>query len=141
MKKFITALTALVMSVSACCAVTASAAQAPGGGSGTAQPMYDYARYPSCSLTISDKTATCISSCDGVSGVTKINATQYLEYKVSGKWETYADWYRVSFSNSFSMTTIKQNLPSNTYRVRTVFNVYYGNKTETVEKISSTVTI
>lgn len=107
------------------------------------QPRYAYTTFASSKLTISGTTATCNSSARGLTGVNKIEATQYLEKKISqDKWDTIDHWS--TSVNGFcldEMTNKKTNLSSGTYRLRTVFVVYMGNDSESPEKISSEKTI
>lgn len=107
------------------------------------QPRYAYTTSITSDLAIDGTTATCTSSAMGKTGVTKIEATQYLEKKISeDKWEPIDHWCAsVNGKTLNQMVNIKTNLSSGTYRQRTVFVVYMGNASETLEKISSEKTI
>lgn len=107
------------------------------------QPRYAYTMIIKSDLTVSGTTATCKSSARGLTGVTKIEATQYLEKKnAKGKWDSIDHWSASVSGNILEgMTNTKENLSSGTYRLRTVFVVYMGNNSESPEKISSEKTI
>lgn len=106
-------------------------------------PYYLYTYQAKSTLEISGKSATCKSSLTGMTSVTKISATQYLEKKNGTKWETISGgtWSDSVNSSSLTMSNSKSNLSSGTYRLRTVFTVYCGNNYETVEKVSSEATV
>ncbi len=93
------------------------------------QPRYAYTTSTTSTLIISGTTATCTSSAKGKTGVTKIEATQYLEKKISeDEWESIDHWHASVNGNILEgMTNTKSNLSSGTYRLRTVFVVYMGN--------------
>lgn len=107
------------------------------------QPRYAYTTSIVSSLTISGTTATCKSSAWGKDGVTKIEATQYLEKKISkDNWDPIDHWSASVIGNTLEgMTNTESNLSNGTYRLRTVFVVYMDNASETLEKISSEKTI
>lgn len=107
------------------------------------QPRYSYTTSITSDLAINGTTATCTSYAIGAVGVTKIEATQYLEKKISkDEWDPIDHWY-ASVDESFldGMTNTKSNLSSGTYRLRTVFVVYMGNSCEYPQKTSSEITI
>lgn len=107
------------------------------------QPRYAYTTSIASSLTISGTTATCKSSAWGKDGVTKIEATQYLEKKVSeDEWKTIAHWSASVIGNTLDgMTNTESNLSNGTYRLRTVFVVYMGSMAEYPQKTSPEKTI
>ncbi len=107
------------------------------------QPRYAYTTSTTSTLIISGTTATCTSSAKGKTGVTKIEATQYLEKKISeDEWESIDHWHASVNGNILEgMTNTKSNLSSGTYRLRTVFVVYMGNSCEYPQKTSSEKTI
>lgn len=110
-------------------------------------PFYQYTVSATSKLTISSNgTATCTSELIGGNSVTRIVGNQYLqryEYRGSG-WQWYTvsggSWSKSVNDYDLYMSNTKSSLASGTYRLRTVFTVYSGNKFETVEKISATVT-
>lgn len=106
-----------------------------------AQPWYLYTTTVTSVLSTSGTTGTCTSSAKGLSSVTKIEGTQYLEKKTLWWWDTVEEWSSSSSNNALHMNNSKSGLDSGTYRVRTVFTVYSGSSSEEVEKISSEVTI
>lgn len=105
------------------------------------EPAYVYAASVSSILTVNNTVAYCNSKATGMSGVTKIVATQYLERKVLTLWFPVSSWSKTSNTNSLTMSNSKNELGSGTYRLRTVFNVYNGSDVEEIEKISSEKTI
>lgn len=133
MKKRLCILFAAVMAVTMLCGISAYAVEA----------RYVYTFTATSELTISNGTATCKSYAKGISTVTKITGTQYLEKKNGDKWETVKDstWSDSTTKTSLTMENSKSNLDSGTYRLRTVFTVYSGTGSETIEKTSSEVTI
>lgn len=107
-----------------------------------ANPCYLYTSSASSTLTISSKTANCESFLNGYrSTTTKIKATQYLEKKNGSNWNTVSGgtWSDTQNGSSFSMCNSMSNLESGTYRLKTVFTVYSGTKSETVSKTSKEV--
>lgn len=50
-------------------------------------------------------------------------------------------WSDSNNARFLTMSNSKSNLTSGTYRLRTVFTVYSGTSYETVEKVSSEVTV
>lgn len=88
-------------------------------------------------LSISNKKATCKSVVNGKSGVTKIYVTQILQRKISSNnWTDHAIWYRTEYSSSLTFTNTSGTLPSGTYRVKTVAEVYKGSSFETITTYS-----
>lgn len=133
MKKRICMLFAVVMAVTMLCGISVYAVEA----------RYTYILTSSSELTFSGNTATCKSYAKGYSTVTKISVTQYLEKQNGKNWETVSGgtWSDSVSASSISMTNSKSSLGSGTYRLRTVFTVYSGTSSETIEKTSSEVTI
>lgn len=107
------------------------------------QPRYAYTTSITSNLIISGTTATCTSSAWGKDEVTKIEATQYLEKKISkDKWDSIDHWSASVSGNTLDgMTNTKSDLSSGTYRLRTVFVVYVGSMAEYPQKTSSEKTI
>ena len=102
-------------------------------------PIYDYATEAICQLNISNGTAAAYSKVRGNYGtVTKVSASMYLEKYNNGKWPTVRTWSDSKNSNVFELsrtTSVTKGL----YRVRTVFTVYSGSKSETITRYSSNV--
>jgi len=107
------------------------------------RPNYLYTGDVTSSLIISNGTATCTSKLTGLKSVTSISGKQYLERKNGSKWEIVSgcSWSDSTYSTSLKMSNTKDNLESDTYRVRAVFTVYSGSSSETVEKTSREVTV
>lgn len=97
----------------------------------------------SSTLTISGTTATCDSNATGYYGeTTKIAISQTLQKKTSdGKWEYVDSWSETDQGYKGSATNYKYNLSSGTYRLKSVFTVYAGNDSETIEKCSFEKTV
>ena len=133
MKKGLSFFMAVIIALSSLCGITVCGAEM----------RYAYTVSVSSKLSISNQKATCISTASGNSTVTKITAVQYLEKKSGSKWYSVNDepWSDSSSSNSLTFSNSKSSLSSGTYRLRTVFTVYSGSDSETVEKISKEVTI
>ena len=102
-------------------------------------PIYDYATEAICQLNISNGTASAYAKVRGNYGtVTKVSANMYLEKYNNGKWPTVRTWSDSKNSNVFELsrtTSVTKGL----YRVRTVFTVYSGSKSETITRYSSNV--
>lgn len=96
-----------------------------------------YTKSATSELSINDGTAYCVSTLNGISSVTKIEATQYLEKKTLFWWSNVKSWSKTSNSSMISMSNTEHNVGSGTYRLRTVFKVYSGSNSEEIEKISS----
>jgi hypothetical protein len=106
-------------------------------------PYYLYAVSATSTLTISGSTATCTSELSGGSSVTRIVGTQYLQKKgILGIWSTVSSgtWSKSVDGLYLYMSNSKGSIDSGTYRLRTVFTVYSGNNSESIEKISSEAT-
>ena len=101
------------------------------------QPRYAYTSSIRSNISISNGKATCTSTVTGMSTVTKIEATQYLEKKVLWWWEEVDHWDKASYTKTLYMSNSKDSIDDgNTYRVRTVATVYCGTDYEIVEDIS-----
>lgn len=106
-------------------------------------PYYLYTSKVTCQLSINNKTATCKSKLEGSTTVSTINGTHYLEKKNGKAWGTVSGctWSNSTKTDSLTLENTKSSLGSGTYRVRAVFTVYCGSKSETVEVTSNEVTI
>ncbi|MDE7293248.1 MAG: hypothetical protein K2N72_02365 [Oscillospiraceae bacterium] len=133
MKKRIGILFAVVMAVTMLCGISVYAVEA----------RYIYATSATSTLTKQNSSVTCTSTAQGNSTVTKIAATQYLEKKDGDNWEVVkgCKWSSSTESAYLYASNSKSSLGSGTYRLRTVFTVYSGTSSETIEKTSSEVTI
>lgn len=102
---------------------------------------YVYTRQISNYLSITDNTASCLSTVVGYYNVTtKIRIEQTLQKKNGSSWSD-----KVFFTNTYNTnvaiySTQKSGLASGTYRLKTVAKVYSGDDYETVTKYSSTHT-
>lgn len=100
---------------------------------------YDY----NSDLTISNRKANCHSVAIGYDGeTTKIIMDQTLQKKSSsGSWSKVAAWSSTVRGYKAEVRKFKDNLSAGTYRLKTVFTVYSGNKSEVITKYSSSVTV
>ena len=102
-------------------------------------PLYDYATEAICQLNISNGTAAAYSKVRGNYGtVTKVSASMYLEKYNNGKWPVVRTWSDSKNSNVFELSRTT-SVSEGVYRVRTVFTVYSGSKSETITRYSSNV--
>lgn len=88
--------------------------------------------------------ATCDSNATGYYGeTTKIAIAQTLQKKTSdGKWEYVDSWVETDNGYIGSATNYKYDLTKGeTYRLKSVFTVYAGNDSETIEKYSFEETV
>lgn len=133
MKRRISAFMLIITILSSLCGVTVCAVEA----------RYSYTTSATSTLYISSGTAACKSKARGKASATKIEAVQYLEKKSGGKWYVVTDgtWTDSVNDSLLIVSNNKSGLTSGTYRVRTVFTVYSGSKSEKVEAISTEVTI
>lgn len=106
-------------------------------------PCWLYTDTYSSTLTVSGTTATCISKCKGYSGkTTRITITQTLQKKdSSGDWYSVTGWVKTVNNYTGSATNYYYDLSKGTYRLKSVFTVYAGNKYETITKYSSAKTV
>lgn len=88
-------------------------------------------------ISITNRKATCTSYIKGKPGVTKIYVTQILQRKVSSSsWTDYAIWYKTEYSSSLTFTNTSGTLPSGTYRVKSIADVYIGSSFEKITTYS-----
>ena len=94
-------------------------------------------------LTISNRKATCYSAGMGYDGeTTKIIMDQTFQKKTSsGSWSKVAAWSSTVRGSEAEVRKYKSNLSAGTYRLKTVFTVYSGNKSEVITKYSLTRTV
>lgn len=91
-------------------------------------------------LYISSTTATCTSTYRDQTGKTaKVIIEQSLEkHDFLWSWSTYAgEWTKTTNGGSAALTNKVYNLPSGTYRVKTVFTVTADGSTETITVYSA----
>lgn len=133
MKRRISAFMLIIAILSTLCGVTVCAVE----------PRYSYTTTATSTLYISSNTAYCKSKARGKTTATKIEAVQYLEKKSGSKWYVVTDgtWTDSVNDSLLIVSNNKSGLTSGTYRVRTVFTVYSGSKSEKVTAISKEVTI
>lgn len=133
-KKLVNLFLAVVFILSFSTAVSASV---------TISPFYLYTNTVDNNLVIISKTATCESTITGLSTVTKIESTQYLQKWNGSKWVDVsgASWSSSKNNTRLSMTNDKSGLSSGTYRVYVEATVYSGSKSEVVTGSSNSVTI
>ncbi|WP_028509276.1 hypothetical protein [Ruminococcus sp. NK3A76] len=102
---------------------------------------YIYTRQISNYLSISNNTASCLSTVMGYPDVTtKIRIEQILQKKNGSSWSN-----KVYFINTYNTyiaiySTQKSDLQSGTYRLKTIAKVYSGDDYETITKYSNTCT-
>lgn len=102
----------------------------------TVEPLYNYSKSASATLSISDGTATCKSYFTGISGVTtKVDITMILEKKTNGVWNPYKTWTTTINGTSGSLTKTTA-VSSGTYRVHSTFKAYGGTKYENLTRYS-----
>ena len=138
MKKFMALLISFVMTCG--CSIAAYAEPQ------TSSPVdseftedYKYTLNISNSMSISNKTASCMSTVMGSSSkATKIVVTQTLEKKSGGSWTRVTSWTKTFNTYAAIYSTSKSSLSSGTYRLKTVAKVYKGSAYETITIYSKT---
>lgn len=133
MKKRLSAILLVVVAMTALFGITAYAVEA----------RYVYTTSAISTLSISSGNAYCKSTARGNDSATKIEAIQYLEKKNGTDWKVVSSgtWRDSVSGSTLTMNNWKNSLSSGTYRVRAVFTVYSGTKSEVAEAISLEVTI
>ncbi len=106
--------------------------------------MYEIADNPSSVLSISDRTALCISSTEGA-GAVSITVTQTLQ-KYWGLWiwndVEDAEWSEQVDYNSIRLCNSKSGLEDGKYRLKSVFTLTNKNgKSETITIYSDTKSV
>ncbi len=114
-----------------------------GSNIGIVAPMYEIARNPQVTLTISKREATCSCITTG-KNVVEITAEQTLEKRDGSAWNPVEDanWVSTVKTNMIYVSNTKSDLESGKYRLKTVFTLTdkYG-KTETVTVYSDIKTV
>lgn len=133
-KKFFVAVLSLILSLF-CLNIVVSA--------NDIMPADLYTSSCSSTLKISGTTATCTSNATGYVGeTTKIVMDQTLQKKTSsGLCSKVSSWSETDKGYKGSATNTISDLSKGTYRLKTVFTIYSGTNYETIEKISSEVTV
>lgn len=140
MKKVLSVLLATVLSIT-----TSISALADPEPDTPAEPElieeYQYTSSISNDLSISNYTASCLSTVFGFSGLaTKIEVKQTLQRQIGSSWDYVASWDKTFNSWYAIYNTTKSSLVSGTYRLRTIAKVYSGSNYETIKVFSYTVT-
>lgn len=100
-------------------------------------PCYLYTSSITTTISIKDKTASCVSKVYGYSTIaTRVEITQTLEKKNGSDWDTKATWTGSADNWYCILTNTKGSLTSGTYRVKTVTKVYKGSNSETLTAYS-----
>ncbi len=103
----------------------------------TIQPLYDYTASHVTNLTISGGTASCKASLTGYSGTTsKIEITMTLQKKTLLWWSNVESWTG-TYNTYYGSLTKSKAVDSGTYRVKAVYKVYSGSKSETITGYSA----
>jgi len=136
MKKFISLFLAVVLVFSLTATVSAET-------NIEITPFYLYTGSMTNSLIITGNTASCKTVVTGLSTVTKIETTQYLQIQSGNSWVNVsgASWSSSATSTRLSMTNEKSGLSSGTYRLYAESTVYSGTNSEKVTGYSNSVTI
>ncbi len=90
-------------------------------------------------LYISNGTANCFSMMNVSDSVTKVVVTMTLQSKTLWWWSTEETWTSTQYSNSISLSK-STSVTSDTYRIKTDFEIYTGTTVETITLYSSEVT-
>lgn len=98
-------------------------------------PFWDYTHDCSNKLSISGTTATCYSDASGYSGVTtKIVIEHTLQKKtLLFFWSDVDSWSTTINKYAGSLTSTRGGLSSGTYQLKTVYTIYSGSNSETIE--------
>lgn len=141
MKKIVSILTALVIGV--CMSMSVFAAEETQREDEDITLYLSYTNNCESTLTVSGKTAKCYSYLMGYRGTTtKITFNQSLQKKnSSGSWYSVTGWGTTISDFVGSTTNSYPYLTSGTYRLKTVFTVYAGSKSETVTAYSNSKTV
>lgn len=102
-------------------------------------PRWSYTDSCTSELSISGSTATCTSEAVGYPGTTtKVNISQTLEVKgFAYTWIIVDMWSETDTGYRGKATNTKSNLPSGTYRLKSVFTAYSGNNSEEITAYST----
>ena len=145
MKKLISVLLSVVLTLSAFSSTAYAAANNNAGGG--ISPMYSSSDTMRSALSFSSKTAACVSLVILSANESWISITQTLEKEVSsGRWQsvTGASWSTTATSKSsyYNFYNSKAVTSSGKYRVKSVFVIESSSgKRETVTIYSNTVSI
>jgi hypothetical protein len=141
MKKFVNIFLTVVFIFSFATSVSADEKTVSSGIVNSARYLYTISI--SNNLVITGNTASCQTVVSGLSTVTKIEATQYLQKWNGSAWVNVsnAQWSDSVNGKRLSMTNEKSGLSSGTYRVYAEAFVYIDNNYEKVTGNSNSVTI
>ena len=107
------------------------------GSGAELQPLYEFVNRYSETLSISNGTATCKASLTGISGTTtNVKIVMTLQKKTLLWWDDVDSWYTIA--NTYYASLSKSiSVGSGTYRVKAVYTVYSGAKSESITDYSS----
>ncbi len=109
------------------------------GGGGTVSPCYLYTSTLFTNLSISGKSATITGRVKGITGTaTKIHVKLVLQKYTDGGWSKVEAYEKTENSAYCSLEKTK-SVSSGKYRVKGVYTVYKGEKSEKTTQYSNTV--
>lgn len=109
------------------------------GGGGTVSPCYLYTRSIITDLSISGKSATMTGVARGIAGTaTKIHVKLVLQKYTDDGWSKVEAYEKTENSAYCSLEKTK-SVSSGKYRVKGVYTVYKGEKSEKTTQYSNTV--
>ena len=109
------------------------------GGGGTVSPCYLYTQFLNTSLLINNKTATITGKATGKEGITtKIHVKLVLQKYSDGSWSK-VEAYEKTEKAAYCVLEKTKSVSSGKYRVKGVYTVYKGEKSEKTTQYSNTV--
>lgn len=99
-------------------------------------PRYTYLDFSQPTLSISGKNATLNGSIQGLSSVTKLDYTVYLQVKSGSSWSDVSAWNGSKSSNKANYSFSGSVSAGKTYRNKTVVTAYASGGSETVTAYS-----
>ncbi len=132
-----------IISIMLCFVVIMSICTISASASDLISVNYAYTRSCSSDIVVSNTTVTAKSTVMGYSGkTTKIVIKQTLQKKSSsGTWTTIGTSSNTVNSHINVYSKKYTSLSSGKYRLKSVFSIYSGNKSETITKYSSEKTV
>ena len=132
-----------IISIMLCFVVIMSICTISASASDLISVNYAYTRSCSSDIVVSNTTVTAKSTVMGYSGkTTKIVIKQTLQKKSSsGTWTTIGTSSNTVNSHINVYSKKYTSLSSGKYRLKSVFTIYSGNKSETITKYSSEKTV
>lgn len=101
-------------------------------------PLYSYTIAASSSMSVIPPSAVyCQSELTAMTGVTRINAVQFLQKWNGSDWENVEIWYKSVDDNDITVNNYAYDLEEGTYRVKCVFTVSTGYLYEVINDIIS----